>query len=143
MENRNFDKFYADVYGWILYQAQEESREVLNIMLEETPNSSVSEVDGALEFKFNLLTIKGSTVGVETLDEYQDYVLDCIRKNPDWTGSNRDAFYSEMYVQAWISAIKNVLSFFGRDSKRYPILSRFCEVIADSGFTSNLNPHAE
>lgn len=143
MENRNFDKFYADVYGWILFRERNTGRAEFKMLLDETPNASFEEKDDVTEFRFNELTIKKPESNLETLDEFQDYVLECIKENPFWCGSNRDTLYSEMYVQAWLSAIKNIMNLFGRGSWRYHSLEGLYDIVQNSGFTSNLNPHAE
>jgi hypothetical protein len=54
---RDFDKFFADAYAWILFQAQTESIEELGQLVGATPNASIHADGDVRHFRFNALTV--------------------------------------------------------------------------------------
>lgn len=139
---RDFDKFYADSYAWILFQAQTESFESVGQLVGATPNAAIHEDGDVRHFRFNALTVDADCEGCETLDEFQDYMLELIRNNPDWAGPNKEAFYSEQYATAWVEAILSLSRLFTEESSEYQLLSHYADIVSNAGFTSNLNPNA-
>ena len=139
---RDFDKFFADAYAWILFQAQTESIEEVGQLVGATPNATIQEDGNVRHFRFNAMTVDADCEGCETLDEFQDYMLELIRNNPDWARPNKEAFYSEQYATAWIESIRSLARLFTEESSEYLLLSHYADIVTNAGFTSNLNPNA-
>ena len=137
---RDFDKFYADSYAWILFQAQTASFESVGQLVGATPNASIHADDDVRHFRFNALTVDADNHGCETLDEFQDYMLELIQNTPDWARPNREAFYTEEYATAWVKAINSLANLYAEDAPEFQLLSQYANIVTNAGFTSNLNP---
>lgn len=134
---RDFDKLYAYSYGWLLYITETDYAEYASTLVSATPNASIQVVDGVRYLSFNSLMITSGSYDCETLDEYQDYMLELIRNTPDWT-QHKDTFYTEEYVNAWVYAVECRARLYSESTHQFKLLSKYANIIRNSGFTGNL-----
>lgn len=139
---RDFDKFYADAYAWILFLAQTEPIEKIRQLVGITPNASICENGAVRQLKFNNLIVDVDNHGCDTLDEFQDYMLELIQCNPDWVGPHKSDLYSEAYINAWVKAIKSLMALYTEEAPQYQLIAQYADIIEKSGFSRNLNPNA-
>ena len=135
---RDFDKVYAYAYGWVLFMTKSEYAEYATNLVGATPNASIRVVNGVQQLSFNALTVAPSSCDCETLDEFQDYMLELIRNNPNWTQYRKTDFYTERYVNAWVDAIEYLVKLYPESTPQFKLLSKYAYIIRNSGFTGNL-----
>ena len=130
---RDFDKVCAYSYGWLLYTTETGYAEYASILVSATPGARIRVVDGVQYISFNALTIASGSYNCETLDEYQDYMLELIRNTPDWTHNHKDALYAEGYANAWVDAIQYLAELYPENTPQFKLLLKYANIVRNSG----------